>query len=88
MFIVFPEVKTLPAIPAEFGNLISPTPSPIATLEKSSCVFSSLRNNVALSALSILVASSITLFKSELKSISAVTSETILTNSISCSCFF
>ena len=80
---VLPEVKTLPAIPAVFGNLISPIPSPIATLEKSSFVFSSFKNNVALSAFSILVASSITLFRRALKSISAVTSETILINSIS-----
>ena len=41
------------------------------------------KNKVALSAFSILVASSITLFSNAFKSISAVTSETILINSIS-----
>ena len=48
-------------MPALFGSLISPMPSPIATLEKSSSVLGSFRKSVALSALSILVASIITL---------------------------
>ena len=38
--VVLLDEKTLPAIPAVFGSLISPIPSPIATLENNSLVFS------------------------------------------------
>lgn len=83
MFTDLPEVKTAPAIPMWLGSRISVAPSPSPILEKSSFVFSSLRNSVERSALSMRVASDMTLPRSMPRSISAVTSETRLKNSIS-----
>jgi hypothetical protein len=84
MLIDLPDVKTAPAMPRWFGSRICIDCSPWPTSDHNSCVFSSLRNSVDRSAFSSRVASPMTRCSSEPSLMSAVTSETISTNSISC----
>ena len=83
-----PDWNTAPAMPVVFNILISPMESPMATRENSSSVLSSLRNSVERSALSIRVASLITLANNVPSSSSDVTSDTTSRNSISLARFF
>ena len=83
MFTDWPLVNTAPAMPRWLGKRIWVAWMPSPTMDHSSPVFSSFKNRVERSALSILVASPMTLRNSVPSSISEVTSATTFKNSSS-----
>src|SRR5258706_979799 len=83
MLIDFPDMNTAPAMPRWFGKRICCDSSPCPTSDHSSPLLSSFRKSVERSAFSMRVASPMTRFSSDPSLMSAVTSETTSTNSIS-----